>query len=431
MAKKLTYTFVRDHFEKEGYTLLSKEYNHSQTKLKYKCPNGHEHFIKWNDWQQGKRCPYCFKEGYKSFVRCVTPSKNKLTLSYIKESFEVEGYTLLSTEYKNSNTKLVCMCPVGHVYHVKWDNWKQGCRCSECYTLSRKGTPNRLITIDLVRESFESGGYTLLSTEYVNNNTKLDYICPNGHKHSVTWGHWNTSKSRCPHCSNKAKHLIAYIRGVLASIGYKLLSKKYISNKSKLLMVCDSGHKIYMSFYSILLGHRCAVCSSNVTYSIDYIRSELLKEGYVLLTKKYINSKQKLVCLCGRGHKCKIRFNGWQQGRRCSICKGINLSINRTGDKHWNWQGGKSFEGYCPIWKDKEFKLDILERDAYICLNPYCYKNDTVLSVHHIDYDKNNCHPSNLITVCRACNSRANYDRGWHKSWYQAIMYKRYGHVYE
>ncbi len=31
------------------------------------------------------------------------------------------------------------------------------------------------LTYDTVRESFESKGYTLLSTEYVNSTTKLDY----------------------------------------------------------------------------------------------------------------------------------------------------------------------------------------------------------------------------------------------------------------
>jgi hypothetical protein len=31
--------------------------------------------------------------------------------------------------------------------------------------------------------------------------------------------------------------------------------------------------------------------------------------------------------------------------------------------------------------------------------------------VHHIDYDKTNNHPSNLVTLCHNCHSRTNYDR--------------------
>ncbi len=36
-------------------------------------------------------------------------------------------------------------------------------------------------TIDEVREVFEKDGYELMSKEYVNCKTKLQYRCPNGH----------------------------------------------------------------------------------------------------------------------------------------------------------------------------------------------------------------------------------------------------------
>ena len=101
----------------------------------------------------------------------------------------------------------------------------------------------------------------------------------------------------------------------------------------------------------------------------------------------------------------------------------------QVGEKHYNWRGGITCEPYCQDWT-KEYKEYIKERDSYICLNPYCYKGNIVLSVHHIDYNKKNCKPSNLITVCRSCNTRANRDRGWHKAWYQAIMYRRYNYKY-
>lgn len=82
-------------------------------------------------------------------------------------------------------------------------------------------------------------------------------------------------------------------------------------------------------------------------------------------------------------------------------------------------------------YKNAHIKLDILERDAYVCLNTYCTsKAPNDLTIHHIDYNKKNCHPSNLITVCRSCNGRANKDRRWYKAWYQAIMYRRYSYDY-
>lgn len=103
-----------------------------------------------------------------------------------------------------------------------------------------------------------------------------------------------------------------------------------------------------------------------------------------------------------------------------------HLSIINLGKLNGNWKGGISCEPYCSDWT-KEHKEYIRERDGNKCLNPDCWCGDDVLTVHHIDYDKKNCNPDNLITVCRSCNSRANKDRGWHKAWYQAIIHKRYG----
>lgn len=101
-----------------------------------------------------------------------------------------------------------------------------------------------------------------------------------------------------------------------------------------------------------------------------------------------------------------------------------------SGDDHPNWKGGISCEPYCQIWSDKEYKESIKQRDGHKCLNPDCWKTHKTLSIHHIDYNKKSCGPENLITICRSCNGRANKNRSWHKAWYQAIMYKRYGYVY-
>ena len=98
---------------------------------------------------------------------------------------------------------------------------------------------------------------------------------------------------------------------------------------------------------------------------------------------------------------------------------------SRIGPLSPRWEGGKSFEPYCVDWTD-EYKDLIKERDGHICLNPNCWRAGTFLTVHHIDYNKKNCNLCNLITICNSCNSRANTDRDWHKSWYKAIIYRRY-----
>ena len=97
-----------------------------------------------------------------------------------------------------------------------------------------------------------------------------------------------------------------------------------------------------------------------------------------------------------------------------------------SGENHWNWKGGISCEPYCDVWLDKDFKESILERDGYQCLNPTCLRESKRLCIHHINYNKKDCSPFNLITICNSCNTKANSDREWHEMWYNAIIYNRY-----
>ena len=96
------------------------------------------------------------------------------------------------------------------------------------------------------------------------------------------------------------------------------------------------------------------------------------------------------------------------------------LSDVASGENHPNWQGGISKLPYCPIWT-KWLKEEIKERDNFQCKNPNC-NNVEDLCVHHIDYDKKNCSANNLITLCRSCNNKANFNREYWKNLYSNII---------
>lgn len=93
-----------------------------------------------------------------------------------------------------------------------------------------------------------------------------------------------------------------------------------------------------------------------------------------------------------------------------------------------NWKGGLSYEIYPAIFQNKKFKKSILKRDRYKCLNPNCECTSTILVVHHIDYNKQNCSISNLITLCNSCNARANFNRERHQVLYNSLLRKRYNY---
>lgn len=78
-----------------------------------------------------------------------------------------------------------------------------------------------------------------------------------------------------------------------------------------------------------------------------------------------------------------------------------------------NWRGGLSFEKYTTDWTET-LKGSIRERDHYTCRLCSGPQIKRLHSVHHIDYDKKNCDPKNLITLCISCHMKTNYNR---KKW--------------
>lgn len=233
-----------------------------------------------------------------------------------------------------------------------------------------------------------------------------------------------------------------------------LKNKKF----GRLKVVKDSGRKSKVG--NIIWKCEC-VCGAVVfVESRNLIRGDTKSCGCYAKHQRFIKNKSNLIgmrfgrlivnkelpsvggkgimweCLCDCGSVIKVFSNSLICGntkscgclQRDTVSK---LSSLRCGELSPAWKGGLSFEPYCQIWKDREYKESIKERDGYKCLNPYCdSKNPNDLVVHHVDYDKKNCTPQNLITVCRSCNVFANTERKWHEEWYKLILSKRYGYKY-
>lgn len=118
-GKKITYNMVKFYIESCSYKLLSEDYVGNSTKLLIKCDKGHIFKMRWNNFQQGQRCPICDKSHKKNYED-------------IKMEIEKEKYKLITCEYRNSKEKLLIMCPNGHTYKSSWNNFRRGRRCPMC-----------------------------------------------------------------------------------------------------------------------------------------------------------------------------------------------------------------------------------------------------------------------------------------------------------
>lgn len=179
------------------------------------------------------------------------------------------------------------------------------------------------LTYEFVEKQFNGDNYELLSDSYVNCSSKLQYRCPKGHEHSISWDNWKQ-------------------------------------------------------------GHRCPYCAGQGKPTIKFIRKSFEKDRYELLTELYINSDQQLSYVCPYGHTHTMKWNNWRNGRRCPSCKAMNLSKMMSGSGHPNWKGGvtsfnKELRNFV---KSIGWINDVFKRDNYVCKG--CKKRGGKLAAHHV-----------------------------------------------
>jgi len=141
-------------------------------------------------------------------------------------------------------------------------------------------------------------------------------------------------------------------------------------------------------------------CSNQWRKTLKGKKAPSFKDGRTL--KKYYCED------CGKELKGVTAF----LRNKCFSCSRKYVGTLFKGENHWNWQGGKSFELY-PLGWNKTFKEQIRYRDGYkcqICGVPEVECNKK-LSIHHIDYNKENLKPKNLISLCQSCHVKTNFKR--------------------
>lgn len=104
-------------------------------------------------------------------------------------------------------------------------------------------------------------------------------------------------------------------------------------------------------------------------------------------------------------------------GRECSPETRKKISEAQSGDKSPHWKGGISYQPYPDDWNET-LRNSVRQRDGYTCQECGIHQDELggrfkKLDVHHIDYNKDNLDPNNLITLCKSCHSKTNNNRDY------------------
>ncbi len=143
--------------------------------------------------------------------------------------------------------------------------------------------------------------------------------------------------------------------------------------------------------------------------------------------KKISKETRKKISESGKGRKhSKETRRLMSQNRK----KEKNHFFNKTHTKKWKKEQSLRKGGSGIPYENTEYgsefnnelKEKIRKRDNYTCQNCNTIEEEhlivcnRVLEVHHIDYNKKNNNMNNLITLCKKCHVKTNFNRNyWEK----------------
>jgi len=243
--------------EKKGL-LLKGEYINQQSKFKFKCKEGHVFEISPSlIVQRGTWCDKCSRKD-------INDKKNKLKgeilIKQIQSIVKYKEGKVLENDYTNPKSKFKFKCKEGHVWETLPYLIIKGHWCSKCSNEEtiNKQRGNIETTLNYIKE--KKGKY--ISGVYENQLSKILVECEKGHRWEVRCNSLLSKKSWCRECVGTKKRNIEEMLVIGKERGGKCLSKVYINDFTKLEWECCDGHNFWTSPNNIKHGKWCPECSS-------------------------------------------------------------------------------------------------------------------------------------------------------------------------
>jgi hypothetical protein len=255
----------------------------------------------------------------------------KLTIEQMHAIAKDRGGKCLSKKYVGNKTKLLWECSEGHRFWTMPTSVKNNqVWCHKCFRKRQKNS------IEQLQEIAKEHGGKCLSKKYINNRTKVEWECSEGHR---WWTRPSTVKDRgrwCPDCSGNVKLTLGKMQAIAKECGGKCLSKKYVNSKTKLEWECASGHRWKAILGNVRRGSWCPTCANRKSgeyhkLTIQDMQKIAKSRGGKCLSKKYININTKLKWKCSKGHQWKmLPAKAKQRGQWCPECTGnVKLTLGK------------------------------------------------------------------------------------------------------
>jgi len=183
--------------------------------------------------------------------------------------------------------------------------------------------------------------------------------------------------------------------------------KERVKKVEKSCLVCNK--KFYVSLYKSKKRKYCSLsCAVIGNTKKELIECKVCeKEFYIIPSRKKRSKSAGQYCSVECRNKSLDYIKNLTKANRLAWKEGRKKSTTKKGkDHHW-WKGGIARLPY-PWDFNEELKDLIRKRDNYKCQDCRAPQEEFTkkLDVHHIDHDKNNNDPKNLLTLCHSCHSK-------------------------
>jgi hypothetical protein len=176
---------------------LSLIYTDINTKLIWECVNGHQFSSKPGNVKSGKWCPKC---AIKRIVdKAVLERKRIIEQILIDRKGKIIA---INSDYSRIS-EATWQCGKGHIWTTRIANILVGHWCAKCS--NKDNWNNKRTTIQEINQLAKSKGGACLSMSYENPETKIEFICKEGHTWTALWHNIKSKGCWCPQCAAKLR----------------------------------------------------------------------------------------------------------------------------------------------------------------------------------------------------------------------------------
>ena len=171
---------------------------------------------------------------------------------------------------------------------------------------------------------------------------------------------------------------------------------------------------------------RCRLCAAKKRWQDPnhYVKiSEIIKKTWENPARRIISIKKAKEQWKNSDHrnlisqKAKEKYQDPKEHIKTSKAlkekwKDPEFRAKHCGENNHFYIHGKSEIPYGAGWTES-LKQEIRDRDCHLCRNCEVRESDRAHDVHHIDFNKKNNNPINLITLCKKCHNatKSKYNR--------------------